>query len=480
MTGISTRPTPLWVGRETSSPPLSGPSPSFEELLGSVVDSNLAMLFGSSAPGTRRTETEPPDLTTLGFPEPHPAQQRVLSERKRFNVMNFGRRGGKTALAERLLAETARDGYPACYICPTYKMLAQVWRDLAALVPATKTLASEHRIEWGDGSIDMWSGDDAANAIRGRKYKRIIIDEAALIPALMDAWERSVRPTLTDMRGDAWFISTPRRGGAFEELFRRGQGDDPHWMSWQMPSSVNPFLDPAELEEARATMSDDAFRQEYLAEFEAAESDLVFPEFYRDTHVKPAPCRWEETKWRIAGVDLGGGDPTAIVPLGVSKDERVHQFGEFYRRGDVALDDLTDYLFDWHHRAPFTAIVVDPSAKAIPESLRRLGLPVYPANNARGEGFEAVRFWLQSGRFTIEPTATNSIAEFAGYRWAKRRDGESGERYATSTPVDHHADAMDARRYALMALQEGVMKQATIQRAAYRPRSYAGTGARHG
>lgn len=441
----------------------------------------IAGLSGQSDEASLESSPTPvADLSSLGFPEPHPAQQRVLKERRRFNVLNVGRRGGKTALAERLLAETAQEGKPAAYICPTYKMLAQVWRDLIALIPATKTLTAEHRIEWGQGSIDMWSGDDAANAIRGRKYARVIVDEAALIPGLMDAWERSIRPTLTDLRGDAWFISTPRRGGAFEDLFNRGQDEDRLWMSWQMPSSVNPYLDPEELEIARESMSEQAFAQEYLAEFEASESDLVHPEFNKLLHVRPAPCEWEQTKWRLAGVDLGGGDPTAIVPLGVSKDERVHQFGEFYRRGDVALDDLTDYLFDWHHRAPFTAIVVDPSAKAIPESLRRLGLPVYPANNARGEGLEAVRFWLQSGRFTIEPTATNSIAEFAGYRWAKRRDGESGERYATSTPVDHHADAMDARRYALLALQQGVMRQTTIQRAAYRPRSYAGTGARHG
>jgi len=108
--------------------------------------------------------------------------------------------------------------------------------------------------------------------------------------------------------------------------------------------------------------------------------------------------------------------------------------------------------------------------------LRPLGLPVYPANNARGEGLGVVRWVLGSGRFSIDPTCRNSIAEFPGYRWAKRRDAV-GERYATSTPVDHHADAMDARRYALMALQQGVMRQSTIQRAVYRPASYV--GARH-
>jgi len=61
-----------------------------------------------------------------------------------------------------------------------------------------------------------------------------------------------------------------------------------------------------------------------------------------------------------------------------------------------------------------------------------------------------VNWLLDSKRLTIDPSCQNSLAEFNQYRWQKRRDGETGDRYATSTPVDNHADAMDARRYALV------------------------------
>ena len=431
---------------------------------------------------TRRVSASPPAETqpeSLGFWPLHESQRQIEQSASRFNVLNCGRRYGKTEYLLRKCAQSALSGQPVAYFAPTYPMLRWAYRALSnrLLAAGGRALASEWRIELpGGGSIDCWSLSDGANRCRGQKYALVALDEVALVDDLLSAWEESIRPTLTDLRGEAWFASTPRRGGGFEELYRRGE-DGGEWAAWTVTTYENPFIDPQEIEAARAGMSDQAFRQEYMAEFEAAETDLVFPEFSVATHVKPAPCAWEETKWRIAGVDLGGGDPTAIVPIGVTANERVHQYGEFYRRGDVAVDDLAEYLYEWHNRAPFNAIVVDPSAKAIPESLRRLGLPVFPANNARGEGLEVVRWILGSGRFSIDPAARNSIAEFPGYRWAKRRDAV-GERYATSTPVDHHADAMDARRYALMALQQGVMRQSTIQRAVYRPASYV--GARHG
>jgi len=43
--------------------------------------------------------------------------------------------------------------------------------------------------------------------------------------------------------------------------------DHPDWMSWQMPSHLNPYLPPAELEAARRGMPGRAYQQEYEAAF---------------------------------------------------------------------------------------------------------------------------------------------------------------------------------------------------------------------
>ena len=361
-------------------------------------------------------------------------------------------------LAQRLLAERALAGQPVAYLCPTYKMLTQVWRDLTALVPGRR-LVSEYRLELDSGgSIDMWSGDDAANAIRGRKYALVIVDEAALIPGLKDAWEKSIRPTLTDLKGSAWFISTPRRGGTFEEMYQRGQADDAEWASWQMPTSSNPYIDPEEIAAARGGMSEASFAQEYEADFESAESDLVHPSFDLLRHVKSPAVGWADCSARVVGIDPGGGDPTAIVPLGIWKNTSAgamnsgtnfHQFSEFYKRGSCTNEDVIAYLGWLQQHGPITKVVVgETGGNLTTNSLLLAGFPAERWLGRKESGIDKVNWLLETGRLQIDPSCVNSIAEFGQYRWGKRRDGETGERYATSTPVDNHADACDARRYA--------------------------------
>lgn len=165
---------------------------------------------------------------------------------------------------------TALHGYPVGWFSPIYKMLAEVWRAaVETLAPVTKRANSqEMRIELITGGVvDFWSLDNPDSA-RGRKYKRVIIDEAAMIARLQEAWQNVIRPTLTDMRGDGLFLSTPKGFNFFKTLF--DYGNDPlmnDWQSWQLPTLTNPFIPPDEIETARLELPERVYRQEYLAEF---------------------------------------------------------------------------------------------------------------------------------------------------------------------------------------------------------------------
>src|SRR5574343_1713232 len=112
--------------------------------------------------------------------EPHEAQQKVLDEAKRFNVLSCGGRWGKSALSVNLLSETALDGYPAGYFAPTYKLLDGTFNEcLSALEPVIKRKNDHQFIELiTGGKIEFWSLENEL-AGRSRKYKRAIIDEAA-------------------------------------------------------------------------------------------------------------------------------------------------------------------------------------------------------------------------------------------------------------------------------------------------------------
>lgn len=256
--------------------------------------------------------------------EPHQNQLKVIQEAKRFNVLCCGRRWGKSALSVNLLSEIAIDGDPAGYFAPTYKLLDGTYNEcLNALDPIIKRKNEHQFIELiTGGRIEFWSLENEL-AGRSRKYKRSIIDEAAFSPNLWDRWTQSIRPTLTDLKGDAWFLSTPRGKNDFFKLYMRGKQEEPNWMSWQMSTYTNPFIDPLEIDDAKIDLPQLAFSQEYMAEFNdnianpfgtAFIAQCTFP-----LSVEPPVC---------FGIDLAKSFDFTVI-IGIDKNGSVCHFDRF-------------------------------------------------------------------------------------------------------------------------------------------------------
>jgi hypothetical protein len=227
----------------------------------------------------------------IAIDELHPLQRKVISEARRFNALKCGRRWGKTKMSEELLLSPedktngSMNGYPVSYLAPTYKMLMEVWRDIVDITyPITKTKSeTEMRLELlGGGVIDFWSLENP-NSIRGRKYKRVVLDEVEVARNLKIAWQNVIRPTLTDLKGDAWFLSTPRFGSSyFKELCKL---DNEKWKNWTFTTYDNPFIDPAEIDEARDQLDEATFRCEYLAEDVSLAVNKFIYNFDRSRHI---------------------------------------------------------------------------------------------------------------------------------------------------------------------------------------------------
>ena len=132
------------------------------------------------------------------IPQLHPAQLTVKNNRKRFNCLCNGRRWGKNVLLQDFAVEAAlAHKQPCAWAAPTYKVLTDDWRILTDLLASVTTKRSEqdkHIRLIGGGVIDMWSMD-SADSIRGRKYARFMVNEAAFVPNLMDSWNMIIRPT---------------------------------------------------------------------------------------------------------------------------------------------------------------------------------------------------------------------------------------------------------------------------------------------
>ena len=190
----------------------------------------------------------------------------MLSESKRFNVLECGRRFGKTHLGIQLAVDRAIDGAEVGWFAPTYRYLADPFRDVQkSLQPAiAKMDRVERRVELvTGGSIDFWSLD-SVDAGRGRRYDRVIIDEAAIVRDLGPAWQETIRATLADKKGDAWFLGTPKGRNFFHRCFEKGQIGDGDWASWRLPTTTNPLIDDEEIESARKELPEAVFKQEFL------------------------------------------------------------------------------------------------------------------------------------------------------------------------------------------------------------------------
>lgn len=203
---------------------------------------------------------------TVKMPAPHEGQRYYLQNARRFNILCCGRRWGKNVVEHRRIAQNIK--YPCAWYAPTYRMLSEDWRELShRLAPVvTRKNESEHRLEFiGGGYLDMWSLDNQ-DASRGRKYKHAVINEAAMVKSLGDAWNMVIRPTLADLLGGADFISTPKGLNDFYLLWQQADSD-PDWMRLHYRTNNNPHISPDEIDAMRISLPERVYRQEILAEF---------------------------------------------------------------------------------------------------------------------------------------------------------------------------------------------------------------------
>jgi len=205
---------------------------------------------------------------------PHPAQQAIHKARKkRFRTVCTGRRFGKTLC---LAAELLDRG--GCEMAGDYGWIAPTYNVADRGIEAFRTIAdgfiqicgrAPTRVEFTGpaGPVRIWflSADNPDN-IRGFGFQGIVIDEAAMISP--DVWNYVLRPTIAQTLGWAVFVSTPKGHNWFYDLYTRGMDpNEDDYASFTFPSKASPFFPAKEWDEAKRTLPEDVFRQEYMAEF---------------------------------------------------------------------------------------------------------------------------------------------------------------------------------------------------------------------
>lgn len=159
-------------------------------------------------------------------------------------------------------------GKTYAWFAPTYKSMSEQWNDIeASFAPLIRKTDKQNREIYliNGGRFDFWSLEKP-DAGRGRKYHGIIIDEASVVRDLKSRWEQDIRPTLTDYKGRAWVLGTPKGQNYFHQLFLKGQRGDRDWKSWRLGTIDNPTIPDLEQEliDAQKDLPDAVYKQEYL------------------------------------------------------------------------------------------------------------------------------------------------------------------------------------------------------------------------
>jgi hypothetical protein len=307
-------------------------------------------------------------------------------------------------------------------------------------------------------------------------FARLFVDEGAAHPYGAANYAQ-YRAAVANGQYLLFSAANPKLGpsGFFYDMWRGAIEGNNNYTPVFIPRNARPDQDEKWMAKERRSYAGqpEVFDVLYPEKWQQAfvgKTGLVLPEFSEQLHVAPAhPMPWEDYTYRFAAIDPGGGDPTAITPMGSWRDGRrgsvlYHQPHEFYSRQPVAIDGILGYLGLWHNRAPFTRIWVDTAGgEVLLNTLKQRGFPAFPAIKDRDAGLLVYRTVLAENRLTIHDSCKEGIAEFAGYRWLERPDPNSHERFRTGTPFDHHADAHDTRRYILLGAERAWGRMAAAE-----------------
>lgn len=365
--------------------------------------------LSSSGPSPENEPVVP--TKTILLPRALPHQVEVLGDTSRFKVVTAGRRWGKTVVGLISVIEGhgperemigALQGGNIWWVCPTYVIATQIWRDLKRSLADVMTYKSEveKRIELpGGGAITVRSTDNP-DSLRGSGLDGLVIDEAAMVKE--SAWTEALRPALSDRLGWCIFISTPKGRNWFWRAFERA-ADRPNWKRWQRPTAENPKILPEEIEEARSELSPLVFAQEYEAQFITPTSGQIQPEWFKyydvnefgstfynlvtenEDSTKPAEIKsWStEDLFRFQTVDLATSskqtaDFTVISTWGLTPDNELILLDCFRKRleGPDHIPYLRQAYAAWH--PAFIAMETTGMQLSIVQSAIAEGLPIKP------------------------------------------------------------------------------------------------------
>lgn len=335
-----------------------------------------------------------------------------LMEENRFSVIVAHRRLGKTVctinqLIKKALEDTSKSGrygYVAPYRSQAKSIAWDYLKFFSAPVPDRAVNEGDLQIDFPNGSRIRVFGADNPDAMRGLYFDGVILDEVADMRP--QVWGEIIRPALSDRNGWACFIGTPKGQNLFYELYSMG-GRVKDWGAALYRADETGVIPAEELEAARAVMSDNQYRQEFLCDFSASTDNILIT---IDLVSKGTARLLREQdvigSQKIIGVDVArfGDDKSAICKrqgLWCQEIRTIEHLDNMTFAGIIAYE-----IGRFHPDAVF----IDAGrGEGVIDRLRQLGYKVSEINfgshaiernryaNKRVEMWDKMREWLENG-----------------------------------------------------------------------------------
>ena len=211
---------------------------------------------------------------------PHKGQRHIIEgfadSQHKFGVVATGRQFGKSLLGQNLMLYwlLGSVNQKGCWISPIYNQSKKVFQELTS---ATHEIISEKNkadltVKFFNGSTLQFLSAERYDSIRGFSFNYMVIDEGAFIKPL--AISEAILPTLTAIGKKCLILSTPKSKNWFYDYYTRGNQLNETYTSFKGISLDNPYVSKEFIEEQRRSLPSDIFRQEYLAEFTDAGSEV--------------------------------------------------------------------------------------------------------------------------------------------------------------------------------------------------------------
>jgi len=384
----------------------------------------------------------------IRLPSPHEKQAAFLDSPAKRKVIVAGRRGGKTTGVAMLAAERAMDGRRVLEAAPTADQTSAFWDQVrgyfaepikAGVVYANK---SERLLEFPNGGRIRCKTAWDADTLRGDHADLLILDEYSLMKP--SAWDEVGAPMLLDNDGDAVFIFTPKRKNHAFSMYANSIGDmSGRWAGWHFTSFDNPHLSTEALAEITADMTEEAYRQEIMAEFLDNEG-AVFRNLAACMGAPMSASPEQHTGHKlIVGVDWGKQADYTAVSVGCV-DCKVEVLRDRFNQIDYSFqrERLARLVEPW---GP-DVILAESNAMGEPiiDQMQREGLPVkgfQTTASSKPPLIEGLALVLERAewQFQADPIWT---AELEAY---ERRVSLATGRSTYSAPEGMHDDTVIAR-----------------------------------